>query len=371
MFPTKSTARRLALVALLVCLVVPCQAGGSPRNVIFFIGDGMGIGQVTIGRAANVGPNGRLAIDTMPVIGLVTTHSANALVTDSAASGTALATGFKTNNGMIAMLPDKTKLQTILEVARAMGKAIGVVTTDAATGATIAAFTSHVPSRSDVFDIASQMMASRVDVIMGGGIGDFLPKEAGGGRTDGRNLLEEAKRKGYDVVSNRDQLAKSGADRILGLFAPGVLDGSESQPSLEQMTSKSISILENDRDGFFLEVEQALSDKGSHANNALIVENAVGELDKSVRAALDFAAQHKDTLVLVTADHETGGLAVKDPDNAGAKVGAGWVSGGHSGNMVAVYAFGPGSTRFSGTHDNTDIPRILASLWGTTLSSPR
>jgi len=358
--------RRLLLIALVLAAACPGSAG--PRNIILLIGDGMGIGHITAARCAGPGRDGRLAIDTMPVTGLALTHSANALVTDSAAGGTALATGVKTSNGTISQTPDGKPLKSILEIARDMGKSTGIVSTKFITDATPAVFVAHASKRSQREDIAAQMVASGVDVILGGGKQDFLPKSAGGTRSDDRNLLDEAKKLGFDVFDTADAMSASTSDRILGLFAPSSMTSERPEPTIAEMTAKAISILARNQKGFFLMSEGAKIDSEAHANNAAGVVRELLIFDDAVKAALEFAKKDGSTLVVVTADHDTGAMSVQEPNEKNPKFTAGWVSGGHSGNMVAVYAFGPGAQAFTGTHDNTEIPRIMANLWDMTLN---
>jgi len=359
-----SLARRLLVLVVLALLAVSVYgAEPNPRNVILIIGDGMGIGAITAARCAGPGENGKLVLDSMPVTGLVKTHSENRLVTDSAASGTALATGHKTENGRISVDSNGRNLPTILDLAISMGKSAGVVTNDAVTGATPAVFYAHVDSRNKQDEIAAQLVVSRLSVAMGSGRRYFVPSSAGeDGRSDGRDLVSEAKQAGFDVTFEKRAMEASRSGRILGLFSFG-----ESGPTLEDMLAKAISVLSKDPSGFFLMAESCLPDKGGHSNDAKTVLRGVEDLDSALRRALEFARTDKGTLIVVTSDHETGGLAVLDRDDKNPEFKPGWIHGGHTGNMVAVYAFGPGAERFTGTHDNTDIPRILAGLWGKTL----
>lgn len=356
--------RRSAILVTLVILAASCSfASQTPKNIILIIGDGMGIGAITAARCAGPGPDGRLVVDSMPITGFLLTHSANALVTDSAAAATALATGVKTNNGMISMTPGGVRLRTILEVARDLGKSTGVVTTDDIVSATPAAFYAHARSRSQGDEIAAQVVSSRINVAFGRDGGNFVPKtETDGKRADGRNLLAEAKKRGYDIVGNAEEMNESKSDRIIGLFAESSI------PSLADMTAKAIAVLSRNSHGFFLMIEQSWPDKGGHSNNCDQVVKGVLELDVALRKALGFAKSDDQTLVVVTADHETGGLAVHNPKDKTSFFTPQWTCGSHTGNMVALYAFGPGSERFSGTHDNTDIPRIFAELWGAKLN---
>lgn len=358
------TAHRLALISLVMLLAASCcLAASAPKNVILIIGDGMGIGAITAARCVDCGPDGQLTLDKMPVTGLALTHAANSLVTDSAASGTALATGTKTNNGMIGQAPDGKRLRSILEAARDMGKSTAVVTTDALVGATPAAFYAHVASRNQGDDIAAQLIPSRVNVAFGAAPNAFVPKSGDkAGRKDGRDLLAEARKRGYDVVNNADEMKQAASDRVLGVFADGAM------PPLEDMTSKAISVLSRNPRGFFVMVESCYPDKGGHANNGEIVVKGVLDLDAALRKALEFAEKDGQTLVLVTADHETGGLAVQNPSDKNPGYTPTWTGGGHTANMVAVYAFGPGSELFAGTLDNTRIPRTLATMWKAKLN---
>lgn len=361
--------RSIRLLFVLVIILVASAAHASsetPRSIILIIGDGMGIGAITAARAAEPGENGALTLDRMPVTGLVKTHSASRLVTDSGASGTALATGKKTSNGRISVDPAGEPLKTITELAAEMGKSFGVVTTDSVTGATPAVFYSHCESRDKQEEIASQLVDSGISVAMGSGRKFFVPRtdENKDGREDGRDLIELARQRGFGVSFDAQSLAADTSERLLGLF---VFD--ETGPSLRDMLGKAVSVLSKDKDGFFLMAESYLPDKGGHRNDAATSVKGVLDLDNALEWALEYAQRERGTLVIVTADHDTGGLAVLDRDDANPKFKPGWVSGGHTGNMVALYAYGPGAEKFAGTHDNTDIPRKFAELWGKALGN--
>jgi alkaline phosphatase len=344
----------------------PLIPRSSVKNVILMIGDGMGVSQVAAARIRAAGADGKLNIEKMPVLGLIKTHSADGLVTDSAAAATALATGFKTNNGMIGVNPDGKTLVTILEAAGQIGKATGLVATCSYTGATPAAFAAHEMSRYEEAAIGAQMLSNNVDVILAGGRSFLLPQsELGSSRKDDRDLLAEAKAAGYLFVRTRSGLEVVDGTPLLGLFQMGRLTTTEpSEPSLAELTGKAIRLLNRDKDGFFLMVEGSHIDPYCHGNDT---DNAIRQtllFDQAVKAAIDFAAKDKRTLVLVTADHDTGGLAITGGDVSGANMEVKWTDGGHNGEPVAIYAFGAKAEEFTGLRDNTDVPKIIARLLG-------
>ena len=356
--------QRLAIAVLvLIALASSCLAANAPKNIILLIGDGMGVGPVSAARVAGPGRAGRLAMDTMPYTGFAITYSANALVTDSAAAATALSTGVKTNNGTVGLDPAGKRLKTMLEAAKSMGKSTAVVSTKFITDATPAAFVAHVTSRASNDDIAAQMVTSAADVILGGGRQYFASKANGGARKDDRDLLTEAKKSGYNVVDSAEAMTKSASPKLIGLFAPNVMTSDRPEPTVAEMTVKAISILSKNTKGFFMMSEGGKIDTMGHANNA---EGSVKEtlmFDDAVRAALAFAKKDGHTLVVVTADHDTGGLVVREPNKDDQKFNPGWVYNGHDENLVPIYAYGPGAENFTGTHDNTEIPKIMAKLW--------
>lgn len=361
------TKRRLTLFMLTVFVIAAlssAQAAQSPKNVILLIGDGMGPAQVSLARLSLQTP---LAMDSMRYAGLVTTHSADSTITDSAAAGTALATGFKTNNGMISTLPDGTPVQTILEVAQRMGKAVGLVSTVTITDATPAVFASHVATRKSQADIAPQFLEKKVDVILGGGRAYFIPKsQPDSKREDERDLTSEAKSAGYVCVDTRDGMLSAKGAKLLGLFADSSMSTKPPEPSVAEMAEKAISILSADKDGFFVMIEGGKIDHACHANDAAAALKEILDFDAAVGKALDFARTHPDTLVIMTADHETGGMTIVYPDKgSAARFKVAFSTTGHTACNVPVLAYGPGADRFGGVLDNTDVPKRIAQLWGT------
>jgi len=374
---TKRRARLTAACLFLIFSAIAASAERAPRNVIVLIGDGMGFAQMTLARLSLGTPDAALAMDSMPVAAFVKTHSAGpgrgrGVITDSAAAATALSAGVKTNNGMIAVLPDGRPVRTILEAAGASGRATGLVTTVTISHATPAGFAAHVGSRGDEAEIASQLIKQRVDVLLGGGEAYFLPRSASGSkRKDDRDLLAEAKGSGYVVARSGQELKESRGCRVLGLFAAGALDPTRAGPSLAEMASAALERLTSGRKGFFLMVEGGQIDWASHANDAAGTVRETLEFDEAVRAALEFARKRGDTLVVVTADHETGGLAIVAPaSGSSAEFAAAWGTKSHSATIVPLLAEGPGARLFGGVMDNTEVPRRIARLWRLRLDDP-
>lgn len=363
---TKRRLILLAIIALAVMMCVPAGAGQAPKNIILMIGDGMGFGQVTLARLSLDESSAPLSMDSMRYTAFVKTHSADATVTDSAAAASACATGFKTNNGMISTLPDGTPADTILEIAKILGKSTGLVTTTAITHATPAAFGAHVKSRKSEADIAGQLLANRIDVLLGGGRMFFVPKsQEQSKREDERDLLAEAKSFGYAVVDSRDGMLSVKGTKLLGLFEMGALSISSAQPSLAEMTARGIEILSKDDEGFFLMVEGGQIDWACHRSDGPGTVKQMFDFDAAIGKALDFARKHADTLVVVTGDHETGALAIVYPDkDSNARFKINWGTTGHSGTNLPLFADGPGAHLFTGVLDNTDVPKKFAELWG-------
>ncbi|MCF7957413.1 MAG: alkaline phosphatase [Phycisphaerae bacterium] len=342
---------------------------GQVKNVILCIGDGMGFNHVALARHRSVGADGKLNMERMPVAGVMRTHSSGHPITDSAAAGTALACGLKTNNGMIGMTPEKVVCSTILEQLAEKGWPTGLVATSAITHATPASFGAHVPSRSQQVHIAEHLLANRIDVMFGGGRKFFLPKGIDKGiRKDDRNLLLEATQFGYQVIKNKQEMLALEHLPVLGVFAEEGMTTFDPEPSLAQMSRTAIELLSKKKNGadaagqsFFLMIEGSQVDWAAHANDTDRVVRQTLLFDMAVQEAIAFAQCDRHTLVIVTADHETGGLILKE--NKGDII-ADWASESHTAADVPVYAFGPGSENFSGTLDNTDIPKRIAELTG-------
>ncbi len=325
-----------------------------PENVILMIGDGMGIAQVYAGMTAN---GGNLFLQNFKHVGWAKTHSSDNYITDSAAGGTALASGTKTYNGAIGVDPAGNSVRNIRELAEEMGKATGVVSTSAITHATPASFVAHVPKRSTYEDIAAGFLKTNIDVFIGGGYKHFHD------RKDGRDLVRELKSKGYQVLSNIDSIAAVRSGKLAGLTAPEHnARYSERGNMLEKATKTALNILSRDKDGFFLMVEGSQIDWGGHQNNMSYLVGEMLDFDRTVGIALAFAASNKETLIVVTADHETGGLSIKEGNLSTGMVRGAFSGGSHTGIVVPVLAFGPGAEQFTGFMENTDIAEKIRKL---------
>ena len=352
--------------------IIPIK--NKPKNIILLISDGMSLTQVSTYRLLKGGPNERIAVDKFPVSGIVLTHSKNAIVTDSASSATAFSTGRKTNNGALGLDEDNKILENFTEIIDRYGYVSSLISTSEITHATPAAYASHVDLRWKTDEISLQMMDSNVMTILGGGRHFFLPEDLGGKRSDGLNLLEqmESSRMVMTEKKELDSFDHSDLGKVVGLFADEALRDKEKpenhvfEPSSSEMLNFAINrsekFNENGCKGFFIMLEGSQVDWAGHANDLNYLKREMQDFDEAVELALDYATQNPDTLVIATADHETGGLLIESSsptDYTAPEVkfsfntGIGY--GSHTGVPVPVYAYGPGSENFTGTLDNTDI----------------
>jgi alkaline phosphatase len=334
------------------------QAGGDkkPKNIILMIGDGMGLAQLYSAMTAN---GGHLFIENFRNCGFSKTYSSSNYITDSAAGGTALACGTKTYNGAIGVDPDKNPVPNIREKAEKKGMKTGLVATTIITDATPAVFVAHVASRSSLEDIAADFLKTDIDVFIGGGANNFEK------RKDGRNLSNELKAKGYQVLYNINDISKVKSGKLAGLTAPGdnpIMP--ERGDMLVPATETAINLLSQGKKGFFLMVEGSDIDHLAHSNSTPGVVLETLDFDKAVGAALKFAANNKETLIIVTADHETGGMTLNGGDYKTGMVTGKFTGTGHTGVAVPVYAFGPGAEEFGGFMENTDVAKKMMKLLG-------
>ncbi|MFD2672389.1 alkaline phosphatase [Marinicrinis sediminis] len=297
------------------------------KNLIVLIGDGMGPAQVTAGRMYQhyFHQKPYLALDEI-FVGNSTTfadasesggNTVSGLVTDSASSGTAFATGNKTYNGAISVSNEEVAkpYASIIEAAEEEGKATGIVSTARITHATPAVYASHVRSRGNENAIAAQYADSGVDVLFGGGERQFKTSEEGGKRSD-KNLIPEFESKGYEIVRGRSELMalEGSEEKVLGFFGHShmdyTLDRDADVPSLAELTDTAIDILSRDEDGFVMMIEAGRIDHAGHANDFPGMVQEMLDFDAAVKVALDFAKEDGETSVVITADHETGGLSL-------------------------------------------------------------
>lgn len=354
---------RLFLFIVLSFLLVQCtptqgeiksDAEPEVKNVILLIGDGMGVSQVYSGITANKGLN----MEKAQFVGLSKTYSANDYITDSAAGGTALATGTKTNNGAIGVDENGTEIKSILEHAAENGLSTGLVASCAITHATPASFVAHQPKRSMQEEIAVDFVNSDITLFIGGGRKYFND------RADNKNLLSELAAKGFKVALDMESVMNTDSGKLAALIAdehPATYP--ERGEFLPESVGKALELLSDNEKGFFLMVEGSQIDWGGHANETEYTVNEVIDFDRAVKVAFDFADQNPGTLVVVTADHETGAMSITGGDLSTGEVNASWGSTGHSAVMVPVFSYGTAAVEFAGIYENTDIFKKILELY--------
>ncbi len=356
---------RWRVLILVICFVVGFTLDASadrPKYIIIMIGDGMGFEHVKAGGMFANGAAGTLCFEAFPNQGQITTANAGGGVTDSAAAGTAIATGIKVNNGVVSVaLPgDSSELRTLLEDARDDNKYTGLVTTSRLSDATPAAFGAHEDSRNNWAQIAADYFGqTRPNLLLGGGEFGLTPVDA---VTAGYTVVTNDAGDIYPYLADLNTEAES---LVSGQFGSGDMpyeaDGLGDFPSLSEMTQTALAILDNDPDGFFLMVEGALIDNASHSNIIKFVDEVV-EFDNTVQVVLNWAQANApdDTLIIVIADHETGGLTVTGHSgNPGDYPAVNWASGGHTGANVPIYAWGKNAELVFGVMDNTEIVDVV------------
>lgn len=384
-----------AMAAALFLFTSCCSQPSQPKvkNVIYLIGDGMGFGAVT---TLLLSEDSLTGFEMAPVIGLNETCSANNYVTDSPAGGTALATGTRTCNGFLGVSPDTVQLVSILKKAQAMGKKSGIVVNTVLTEATPASFYAGVTHRSMGHKIAEQFTESGVDVAIGSGLSVFI------NRPDSVDLTATLIDKGYDVYLDWKSVLASESEKFVGILPmddvhrrnkssntkASAADGAEvclaaklaasnntdadttkfSEPNLylEKASVKALEVLEKDApEGFFLMIESAIIDGYGHNNDSEGMVEEMREFNRTLVALINYVNTHPETLLVVTADHETGGAGVKYKGHAvGEKVpvSLGWSTTGHTGTVVPIFAYGAGSEKFAGIFKNKEIPGIIENL---------
>ncbi|WP_148358253.1 alkaline phosphatase [Peribacillus simplex] len=409
------------------------------KNVIFLIGDGMGVSYTSAYRYLKDNPGTKVAERTefdKYLVGQQMTYPEDSAqnITDSASAATAMSSGVKTYNAAIAVDNDKSEVKTVLEAAKEKGKATGLVATSEITHATPASFGAHDENRKNMNSIADDYYNDlikgkhKIDVLLGGGKSNFVRPDV--------NLAKAFEKDGYSYVTDKNQMLKDKNEQVLGLFAseglPKMIDRPSETPSLEDMTSSAIKRLNKNKDGFFLMVEGSQVDWAGHDNDIVGAMSEMEDFEKAYKAAIEFAKKDKHTLVVATADHSTGGFSigakgiynwygepikaakrtpdfmadaivkgadvektlkqyinqnevkltddeiktvteaaksknVTNVDNAieaifDNRTNTAWTTGGHTGEDVPVYAYGPYKERFAGQVDNTDHAKIIFDL---------
>lgn len=284
-------------------------------NVILFVGDGMGPHQVSVANYVyykNTGEN--LCFYSLPTFSLVDTNNASGGVTDSAAAGTALATGKRTTNSVLGLNPSGVPIKNVAEIAKELQKAVGIITDVAITDATPAAFVAHTNNRQNTKEISLAFLDLQPDVFMGMGLSSFTKYGREQNKWDSRDLINEFSDLGYSINYNLSDLKKTSNAKIVGLFqnieyAFGRDSLYRTQPTLKDMTKKALEVLSQNENGFFLIVEAGWIDGSGHYNDIVGAIYDIFALNEAVKEALDFIQKDPDTLIIVTADHETGGMS--------------------------------------------------------------
>ncbi|SDW93392.1 alkaline phosphatase [Marinococcus luteus] len=287
-----------------------------PENVIVMVGDGMGMGQMEIASMLEYGKEGELFMESLEHTGMTSTYSADNNVTDSAAAGTAIATGTKTNNGSIGVDEDGNEVDSILDQYQDDGKKVGVISNNTVTDATPASFTASVADRGSEEDIAEQQYEEEYDVLLGGG-GEFFGADEDASED---RLVDDFQESGYEYATTEEELEEAGTpDKLLGLFNDSYMnyktdkdDVDSEEPSLQAMTESGLDVLSQDDDGFFMMVEGARIDHAAHAADATGVWQEMIEFDQTVEQVVTWAEDRNDTLVVVLSDHETLGMSATE-----------------------------------------------------------
>ena len=384
----------LLLFAIVLLVLSGCTntSNQKPQNVIYLIGDGMGFGAVS---SLLLSMEEETGFEKAPVIGLSETCSANNYVTDSPAGGTALATGTRTCNGFLGVGPDSVQLESLLKKAQKMGKKTGIVVNTTLTEATPGAFYAGVTSRKESYTIAEQFTESGVDVAIGAGLSAFI------NRPDSVDMTAVLIEKGYNVYLDWKSVLETQSDKFVGILDMGdvhrrnkkstttasAAEGQEvclaaqlaategnadttrfSEPTeyLHKACTKALSVLEKDApQGFFLMVESAIIDGYGHNNDSEGMIEEMKELDQTLKTLIAYVDKHPNTLLVVTADHETGGtgVAYKSHEvNQPEGLHLNFSTKGHTGTVVPIFAYGAGAQNFRGIFQNRELPGIIEGL---------
>lgn len=334
-----------------------CSNKKLPKNIILMIGDGMGLAQIYAGMTVN---HGHLNMEKFRWIGLSKTYSASDYITDSGAGSTALASGVKTYNKAIGVGVDSAPFKTILEIAEEEGLSTGLVATSSIVCATPAAYIAHQIHRDMYDEIATDLIHSGIDLFIGGGRQYFE------NRSDSMNLTDSLRTMGYQIAYDTSELKSLETEKVAALLAenhlPRISEGRGNMLTMAlDIAMRNLSTNDN---GFFLMVEGSLIDKACHDNDTNDIILEVLDFDKAVGKALEFAIKDKNTLLIVTADHETGGIALTGGNFRKGAVEMSFAGHDHTGIPVPVFAYGPGAENFAGFYENTEIFHKIMHCFG-------
>ena len=351
---------RLIFFLLFFQSLIFAQETDHPKNIILLIGDGMGLNYVS----ADVLKHNNSPFKRFTTVGLAITKTIDDLITDSAAAATAIATGYPTKNRYISMDKSHNKLYTIFEHAEKLGLLTGVVVTGEIVGATPAAFVTHHYNRSEKREIAEQFLNIDIDVVIGGGAKYFLPADSRHSDEEEMNLADELKLKGYNFYYDYNGLSESvNSDKVFALLADeGLPEADKRDYSLGDLISLALKHLTANEKGFLLLVEGAQIDWAGHDEDADYLLSEMDDFSTALKVAIDYAEKEGNTLVIATADHETGGMTITDGSFNGGNLKVEFLNSHHTAGFVGVFAFGPGEKLFGGIYNNHFIGRKIFYL---------
>lgn len=345
-----------SLFLLIVVAGFSQKRGKHPKNIIFMVGDGMGVAQIYAGLTAN---HGKLNLEQCTTVGFHKNTASDNYVTDSAAGATAFACGQKTYNGAIGVDANGNAIPTILEIAEKNGLATALVATCSITHATPASFISHQPSRALDENIALDFLKTDVDVFIGGGRKYFSQ------RKDSLNLTDSLKARGYQIANSMAEVQQVTSGKLAAFLAdnhqPQFSDGRGDE--LVKSTEVALQLLKSNKKGMFMMIEGSQIDWGGHNNNTQYIIDEMIDFDNAIGKVIDFAKKEGNTLVVITADHETGGFTLVGGDINTGQVEGKFTTGNHTGVMIPVFAYGPGAEQFSGIYQNSDIFHKMMSAF--------
>ena len=360
--------KKLSVLSLLAVVILgmmtacnnksKAQEPAKAVNVIYMIGDGMALPQVY---AAMLASGEDMTFQQFPYIGVVDTHSASNDITDSAAGGTALASDHKTNNAMLGVNPDSIPVKTVFEALAEQGKKTGIVVTSYVTHATPAAFYAKVPHRKQYEDIAVQMAENPyINLIIGGGMKHFAQ------RKDSLDLIARMENElGWKVYDNLTEVDVTNQKYAVIADTNHMPKAADRGDFLPRAVKTALKTLDNAENGFFLMVEGSQIDFACHGNDSTWMMDEMLDFDYAVNVALDYAKEKGNTLVVVTADHETGGLTLPDPQGKYTNVVFNYSTGSHTSCLpVLVYAYGPGAEQFTGWMQNNELKAKIMNACG-------